>query len=158
MGFFSSLLCMFGGIFCLSFYCKKINENLEEEVIIIKIKRSDIVDENGNPLNTPPQYTEIENNITSNRVNSNRIRDSEEIPLLENEVTNEEPNEEPPQYVSNEGSINQSCENENRETNINSEDINNSINNSIYNTNINNISTVGTTSNIVYNNALNSER
>ena len=142
MGFFSSLLCMFGGIFCLSFYCKKLNENLEEEVIIIKIKRSDIVDENGNPLNIPPQYTEIENSVNSNR-------DSEEIPLLQNEETNEEPNEEPPQYFSNGGSINQSREN--RETNINSENINNSI----YNTNINNVSTERTTSNIVYNNSLN---
>jgi hypothetical protein len=133
---------MFGGIFCLSFYCKKLNENLEEEVIIIKIKRSDIVDENGNPLNIPPQYTEIENSVNSNR-------DSEEIPLLQNEETNEEPNEEPPQYFSNGGSINQSREN--RETNINSENINNSI----YNTNINNVSTERTTSNIVYNNSLN---
>jgi len=146
MGFFSSLLCMFGGIFCLSFYCKKLNENLEEEVIIIKIKRSDIVDENGNPLNIPPQYTEIENSVNSNR-------DSEEIPLLQNEEPNEETNEEPPQYFSNGGSINQSREN--RETDINSENINNSINNSIYNTNINNVSTERTTSNIVYNNSLN---
>ena len=124
MGFFSSLFCMLGGIFCLSFYCKKINENLEDEVIIVKIKRSDIVDENGNPINRPPQYTEFENI---------RNGDSEEIPLLENEVTNEEP----PQYSSN---LNRTRQNEN------SDNINNSI------SNINNVSTVTTTTNTFYTN------
>ena len=150
MGVFSSFLCVFGGFFCFSYYCKKINDNLDEEVIIVKIKRSDIVDENGNSINRPPQYTESEDNDYLNIE-----RGCEEIPLLENEVTNEDL----PQYFSNNNSgtngniiTNNSETNENRERNEN-ENIN-SINSSIYNTNVNNVSTVPTTTNIVYSNSL----
>ena len=87
MGFFSSLLCMFGGIFCISYYCKRVKDNLDEEVIIVKIKRSDLVDENGIPIvDIPPEYTlqPVESIIPDNNI-------PEQLPLLEN----------PPVYDSN---------------------------------------------------------